>query len=50
VDKIIDTTGCGDAYQAAFCCKWFETGNIHNALLAGSEAGREVLSVVGGSF
>ncbi len=50
VDKVIDTTGCGDAYQAAFCCKWFETGDINAALLAGAKAGRKALTVLGGSF
>jgi sugar/nucleoside kinase (ribokinase family) len=50
VDKVIDTTGCGDAYQAAFCCKWFETGDIHAALLAGAEAGRNTLYRLGGAF
>lgn len=50
VDKVIDTTGCGDAYQAAFCCKWFESGDIRVALLAGAEAGRRALSILGGSF
>lgn len=50
VDDVIDTTGCGDAYQAAFCCTWFKTGDIRAAMLAGAEAGRKALSVIGGSF
>ena len=50
VDHVVDTTGCGDAYQAAFCCKWFETRDINASLLAGAKAGKKALSVLGGSF
>lgn len=48
VDKVIDTTGCGDAFQAAFCSTWFQTRDVEQSLHAGAEAGREILSVVGG--
>jgi fructoselysine 6-kinase len=42
IDKVIDTTGCGDAFQAAFSGEYFRTRNIEGALLGGARAGREV--------
>ena len=48
VDKIIDTTGCGDAFQAAFSIEWVKTKNIKKSLEAGSVAASKVLSFTGG--
>lgn len=48
VDRIIDTTGCGDAYIAAFCVDWYHGGNINSAMQAGSMAASKVLSWRGG--
>ena len=48
VDKIVDTTGCGDAFQAAFAIEWFKSKNINSALNKGSLAAGKVLSFVGG--
>ncbi len=42
IDNVIDTTGCGDAFQAAFSGEYFRTGEIGSALLKGARAGREV--------
>lgn len=48
VDNIVDTTGCGDAFQAAFSTEWLSTKNIPKALKAGAVAARNVLGFVGG--
>ena len=48
VDKIIDTTGCGDAYQAAFMIEWFTSKDVKKAMLEGSLAASKVLSFIGG--
>jgi sugar/nucleoside kinase (ribokinase family) len=49
-DRVVDTTGCGDAFQSAFACKWYETHNIQEALLAGAESARYALARIGGAF
>lgn len=48
IDKVIDTTGCGDAYQAAFALSYYKYKSIPKAMLAGAEAALEVLQVWGG--
>lgn len=48
VDKIIDTTGCGDSFQAAFSIEWLKTKDIEKSLLAGAIAASKVLSFIGG--
>ena len=48
VDNVIDTTGCGDAYQAAFTVEWLQSKNIETAMEKGTEAASGVLSHVGG--
>lgn len=48
IDKVIDTTGCGDAFQAAFTAKYFETKDIQASLLAGAESGRKAAMTLGG--
>lgn len=48
VEKIIDTTGCGDAFQAAFCLTWLETKDIQGAMRAGAEAASKILAFEGG--
>lgn len=47
-DKVIDTTGCGDAFQASFTNEYFHSKNIEKALLAGASAGREAAKSFGG--
>ncbi len=48
VDAIVDTTGCGDAFQAAFSMEWIKTEDIDKSLKAGSEAASKVLGFMGG--
>lgn len=48
VDTIIDTTGCGDAFQAAFCIEWIKTKDFEKSLEAGSIAASKVLRFFGG--
>ena len=48
VDEIIDTTGCGDAFQAAFSIEWIKTKDISKSLKAGSIAASKVLTFTGG--
>lgn len=40
VDIVIDTTGCGDAFQAAFSRSYVKSGDIEKSLQAGSRAGK----------
>ncbi len=48
VDTIVDTTGCGDAFQAAFTVEWLETKDIEKSLKSGSIAASKVLKFIGG--
>jgi fructoselysine 6-kinase len=48
VDKIIDTTGCGDSYQGAFIVDYLLNANILSAMKNGSESAAITLTVVGG--
>ena len=48
MEKVIDATGCGDAFQAAFTAKYFHTKDIQTSLLAGAELGRQAASSFGG--
>lgn len=48
VDNIIDTTGCGDAFQAAFSIEWVKTRDVEKSLKAGSVAASKVLNFIGG--
>lgn len=47
VKKIVDTTGCGDAFQAAFTVRYFRDGNIPAALNAGAENAAKTLQHYG---
>ena len=47
-DKVIDSTGCGDAFQAAFTACYFKTKDIQVSLLAGAELGNEAAMSFGG--
>jgi fructoselysine 6-kinase len=49
VDKVVDTTGCGDVFQAAFSLSWFKHKDILLALKAGSEAASHIIGFFGGS-
>jgi len=48
LDKVVDTTGCGDAFQAGFSAEYFVTRDIQKALLAGAVSGREAAMDFGG--
>jgi fructoselysine 6-kinase len=48
VDKVIDTTGCGDAFQAAFNYEYYKSRNVIKALQAGAELGRLATQTHGG--
>jgi fructoselysine 6-kinase len=49
VEKVIDTTGCGDAFQAGFTANYYRNRNIQQALLAGAEMGRIATMSFGGT-
>lgn len=46
--NVVDTTGCGDAFQAAFICSWYRHYDLQQALLNGSEAAAKTLTHMGG--
>lgn len=48
VSEVIDTTGCGDSYHAAFLCSYLKDANITNAMNEGSRAASKTLSHIGG--
>ena len=48
LDRVVDTTGCGDAFQAACTAAWLETGDLAAALRAGASHGRKAASRRGG--
>jgi sugar/nucleoside kinase (ribokinase family) len=48
VDEIIDTTGCGDSFQAAFSIEWVKTKDVRKSLNAGSIAASKILAFMGG--
>ena len=48
VDKVIDTTGCGDSYHAGFICSYVKDGDVTAAMHEGSRVASETLSHVGG--
>ena len=49
IEKVVDTTGCGDAFQAGFTSSFYEKKDIPAALLAGAELGRVAASQYGGT-
>lgn len=48
VDNIVDTTGCGDAFQAGFTAAYYHTKDIQAALLAGAKLGQQAAMHFGG--
>ncbi len=49
VEKVVDTTGCGDAFQAACTACYIRTRDIRASLLAGAELGRQATQTYGGA-
>jgi sugar/nucleoside kinase (ribokinase family) len=48
VSHVVDTTGCGDGFQAAFIAHWLADRNdIQNALRAGAAQGAKIASILG---
>lgn len=48
VERVIDTTGCGDSYHAGFVCSYVKDGDILAAMHEGSRVASETLAHVGG--
>ncbi len=48
LEKVIDTTGCGDAFQAGFTANYYQNQDIQQALLAGAQLGRKAAMSYGG--
>jgi sugar/nucleoside kinase (ribokinase family) len=49
LDRVIDTTGCGDAFQAGFTARYVQTRDVRASLLAGAELGRAAAQHFGGT-
>jgi fructoselysine 6-kinase len=47
VEKVVDTTGCGDSYQGAFIVDYLINGDILSAMKAGSQSAAITLSHIG---
>lgn len=48
VKEVIDTTGCGDSYHAAFLCTYLKDGDILEAMNEGARVASEILGHIGG--
>lgn len=48
IDKVIDTTGCGDAFQSGFTARYLASRNIQKSLMQGAEMGRKAAMHYGG--
>ncbi|MCM1334876.1 MAG: PfkB family carbohydrate kinase [Bacteroides sp.] len=48
VERVVDTTGCGDSYQAGFCAELFRSGDLSRAMKAGALAAARVVGRFGG--
>jgi len=46
--KVIDTTGCGDTYQAAFVYYYFQGEPVESCMLKATEVATETLRHIGG--
>jgi sugar/nucleoside kinase (ribokinase family) len=44
---VVDTTGAGDAFDAAFMVEWLASGNVEAALQAGNRLGAHVAAHLG---
>ena len=48
VTEVIDTTGCGDSYQAGFIASYLKNRDIKSAMENGSRSAAVTLSFIGG--
>ena len=48
IERVVDTTGCGDAFQAAFTASYFHSRDVVSSLWAGATLGREAARTFGG--
>lgn len=48
VERIVDTTGCGDSYHAGFVCSYLAGNEIEKAMAVGSKLAAETLTHFGG--
>ena len=48
VNEVIDTTGCGDSYQAGFIASYLKNRDIKSAMESGSRSAAVTLSFIGG--
>jgi fructoselysine 6-kinase len=49
IPQVIDTTGCGDAFQGAFCAHYFARGDVRAALWNGAQSAAKVAQIIGAS-
>jgi len=49
LDRVVDTTGCGDAFQAGFTACYVQTRDVRASLLAGAALGRATALHFGGT-
>jgi fructoselysine 6-kinase len=49
IKKVIDTTGCGDAFQAGFTANYYHNKDVPKALQAGAELGKKAAMSFGGT-
>lgn len=47
VAHVVDVTGCGDAYQAAFTIAWFQGHGVRAAMASGADAASHILAHYG---
>lgn len=48
LEQVVDTTGCGDAFQCGFTAAFYDSGDIAAALLCGAQLGRKAAMHYGG--
>lgn len=47
-NEVVDSTGCGDNYQAGFIAEYMQSGDIIKAMKVGSHLGAEIIKQRGG--
>jgi len=48
VEQVIDTTGCGDSYQAGFIVEYLKSKDVEKSMKNGSKFAAKTLSYIGG--